>query len=178
MKVYERYKDCSFDNFKSNTDISKLKNPKDIKNNIIIIGGVGTGKTHLAYAILNMLAEKKHYSEADYYISDYVLYTTVKEIIDNIKAQWNNENEYIREVLRDYKTIPLLIIDEIGVQYGSESERIELFEIFNERYNNMLPIIAISNYGRKQIEKILGLRICDRLFGGADIIELTGESHR
>lgn len=180
MKVFERYKDCSFDNFKSNVDVEILKNPKALKNNIILIGGVGTGKTHLAYAILNMLCEKKELSSGyRYYSSDFVHYASCKEIIDNIKKCWDKgADEYDFNVIKTYKEIPLLIIDEVGVQYGTDSERIELFEIINERYNNCYPTIAISNYSKQQIVKTLGLRITDRLFGGAVIIELNGNSYR
>lgn len=180
MKVYPRYENCSFDNFESDIDISILKKPKEIKNNVILIGKPGTGKTHLAYAILNQLAEKKELTKGyKFYKSDFLEYATIKEIIDNIRKCWGKEaDNFDREVVSRYKDVPLLIIDEIGVQYGSESERIELYEIFNERYNNMLPIIAISNFNRKQIEKTLGLRITDRLFGSATILEFTGDSKR
>jgi phage replication protein, putative len=180
MRVYPRYQNASFDNFQTNQDISCLKDPLSINQNIIITGGVGTGKTHLAYAIINKLEEVKQTDYgAKYYTEKNVLYKTIKEIIDDIRACWNkNADDYDRRKVEDIKTKPLLIIDEVGVQYGSDAERIELFEIFNERYNYMLPTIAISNLNRSQIEKVLGLRITDRLFGGSKVIELTGKSHR
>lgn len=180
MKIYKRYENCTFDNFETTQDISILKNVKDLTQNVVLYGGVGTGKTHVAYAIINSLAEKKETESGyKYYSSDFVEYATIKEIIDNIRRCWSKEaDNFDHLAINRYKTIPLLIIDEIGVQYGSDSERIELYEIFNERYNNMLPIIAISNYNRQQIEKILGLRITDRLFGGAKIFEFSGKSRR
>lgn len=175
MKVYKRYENCTFDNFETSQDISILKNAKDLTQNVVLYGGVGTGKTHVAYAIINSLAEKRN----GYYYSDFVEYATIKEIIDNIRRCWSKDSDnFDRITVNRYKTIPLLIVDEIGVQYGSDSERIELYEIFNERYNNMLSTIAISNYNRQQIEKTLGLRITDRLFGGAKIFEFTGKSRR
>ena len=180
MKVYKRYENCSFDNFETTQDISILKNAKELDRNVILFGGVGTGKTHLAFAILNSLAEKRETESGyKYYTSDFVEYATIKEIIDNIRRCWAKDAaNFDFMAVNRYKTITLLIIDEIGVQYGSDSERIELYEIFNERYNNMLPTIAISNYNRQQIEKTLGLRITDRLFGGAKIFEFNGKSKR
>lgn len=180
MKVYKRYEGASFDNFDGESELVKiLRKPYEIKDNIILTGGVGTGKTYLAYCILNQEAEKVSYPKGLYYRSENIIYSTIKEIIESIRKCWEKESdEFDREKVEKYKTAQLLIIDEIGVQYGSDSERIELFEIFNERYNNMLPTIAISNYSRKDIEKTLGLRITDRLFGGAKIIELKGKSRR
>ena len=77
-----------------------------------------------------------------------------------------------------YCKTPLLIIDEVGVQYGSDSERTELYEIFNSRYNDMLPTIVVSNNTVEELQRILGQRIYDRLSGGALIFELNGRSHR
>lgn len=179
MKVYKRYENCSFENFETKENIDILKKPREIKQNVIITGGVGTGKTHLAFAILNQEEEKKEYKDYKYYTSKFVKYVTIKEMIDNIRKCWKeNSDNFDREEVESYKTIPLLIIDEIGVQYGSDSERIELFEVFNERYNDMLPSIIISNFNKEQIIKTLGLRITDRLYGGAYKIELNGNSHR
>ena len=180
-RVCKRFENASFDSFIGNKElVDTLRKAKEIKNNIVIIGGVGTGKTYLAYALLNQEAEKKS-AKGDYryYSSNFVRYATIKEIIEDIRKCWGKSaDKYDWYNVDNYKNVPLLIIDEIGVQYGSDSERIELFEIFNERYNEMLPTIAISNYNRQQIEKTLGLRITDRLFGSSKIFELSGESHR
>lgn len=180
MKVYKRYENSTFENFETSLDIEFLKKPRELTQNVIITGGVGLGKTHLAYAIINQEAEKKTFPDGSkFYFSSFVHYASIKEIIDNIKALWRTGADATdKEIVDNYKNIPLLIIDEIGVQYGSDSERIELYEIFNERYCQMLPTIAISNYNKQQISKTLGLRITDRLFGSAKILELEGESKR
>lgn len=186
MKVYKRYENCTLDNYECKDQVQKeliVELKKGIKDgfgsNICIIGGVGTGKTHLAYAVVKELSEVKEYSFGKAYVSAQVEYTTIKEIVDNIRKCWSKESDkYDLDKIESYKKIPLLIIDELGVQYGSESERIELFEIFNARYNDMLPTIVISNCNRNQITKILGQRITDRLFSGAKIFELSGKSYR
>lgn len=192
MMSLKRYENCTIDNYecKDTTQkelIAELKKGLEngFEDNICIIGGVGTGKTHLAYALVKELSERKEAKDdwtdkvTSYYTSSKVLYTTIKTIIDDIRKCWAKDaDNYDRKTIENYKEYPLLIIDEIGVQYGSESERIELFEIFNARYNNVLPTIIISNNNQEQISKILGQRITDRIFGGAKIFELTGKSHR
>lgn len=183
MKVFKRFANCSVDNYTAVTPVQKALVheigeviERGMDGNILIIGSVGTGKTHLAYAIMNACAGRcKGSNGEEYYRGDQVYYTTIKEIIDNAKAAWKDPAVSNMET---YCTVPLLIIDEIGVQYGTVSERTELYEVFNRRYSDMLPIIAISNHDRKALIRILGQRIFDRLTGGASIFELTGRSWR
>lgn len=179
MNFYPRYENSNLENYIGEPELVKtLSQP--IEKNIVITGGVGTGKTHLAYALINKYAEKKQYdSGRTFYTSSYIGYANIKQIIDNIKKLWSKDcDSYDYKTVEEYKTIPLLIIDEIGVQYGTESERIELYEIINSRYNNMLPTISISNFNREQMEKTLGLRIVDRLYSDSLVFELKGKSRR
>ena len=185
MIVCNRFENCSLDNYQAETPEQKrlvetladgIKN--GFKDNILIVGSVGTGKTHLAYSIVNALEEKRTgYSNPSfrYYSEDKVKYCTIKSIIDNIKASWKDPSA---SEMWEYCNKPLLIIDEIGVQYGTDSERTELYEVFNRRYEGMLPIIAISNHDEAALLKILGQRIFDRLTGGAKIFTLSGKSYR
>ena len=53
-----------------------------------------------------------------------------------------------------------------------------MFEVFDKRYNDELPTIAISNNKKEDLQRILGQRIYDRLTGGAIMFELNGESYR
>lgn len=172
-RVTARYENCSFDNFETDQNIDYLKEPRKLKNNVVISGDVGTGKTHLAYAILNQEEEKRVIMGTRIYSERFVVYTTVSELLEHIKASWKGD-DYIEH----FKEIPLLIIDEIGIQYGTQSERIELFDLFNTRYNEMLPTIIISNVGRKELDDLLGLRITDRLYSNAIELKLNGRSHR
>lgn len=184
-KVCKRFEKAALDNYRIASpeqqmliETLKEKAQNGFDKNIIIIGGVGTGKTHLAYAILNELAGKRispDIPEYRWYCEDIVVYRTVKGIIDNIHDAWNDKTCSDMEHLC---TCPLLIIDEIGVQYGSDSERTELYTVFNRRYEDELPIIAISNNKLSELQRILGQRIYDRLTGGALIFELTGKSYR
>ena len=183
MRICKRFENVSLDNYTATTNEQKklvetlndgIK--KGFNKNILIIGSVGTGKTHLAYAVVNALAEKKTASSGyRYYSEEKVIYRPIKSIIDNIKAAWKDPEA---AEMSSYCSVPVLIIDEIGVQYGSESERTELYEVFNRRYEDELPIIAISNHDKDALLKILGQRIYDRLTGGAAIFELTGRSYR
>ena len=186
MRVMKRFENCTLENYTCTTPeqeklVATLRDGIDngFKNNIIILGGVGTGKTHLAYAVINALSEKREYNGIKLYFGNKVVFTTIKAIIDTIRLAWRKDtNDYDASSIDWEKNVPLLVIDEVGVQYGTESERTELFELFNHRYGEMLPTLIISNNNRAQLEKILGQRIYDRLFGGALVFELTGKSVR
>lgn len=183
VKMFEK---ASIDDFKEGDNgIEYIRNCLEhgFKSNIIITGGVGTGKTHLAYSILNKMEKKYSYisksgREVEFYGSSRVCYASIKEIIDAIRALWKNNSDYNESIIKDAIDADILIIDEVGVQYGSDSERIELFDIFDKRWADKRPIIAISNLSVSQIEKVLGQRIIDRLKDGAKIIQFSGKSLR
>jgi len=182
-KVCKRFEKASFENYICREEeqrrlVATLKEcvKSGFKQNIVILGGVGTGKTHLAYAVLNALCGRwKSQTGSEYYDSKKAVYSPIKGIIDEIKTSWRM-NE--RTDLSSYTETPLLILDEVGVQYGTDSERTELFEVFDKRYNDELPTIAISNNKKEDLQRILGQRIYDRLTGGAIMFELNGESYR
>ena len=60
----------------------------------------------------------------------------------------------------------LLILDEVGVQFGSETEKMILFEIINGRYEQLKPTIVINSNLRRALTDYLGERVVDRLREG------------
>lgn len=181
--INKRFENASFENFVCNTDTEKnlvayLRRCIDegFKQNVIIIGGVGTGKTHLAYAVLNAVADKFECNGYKFYSEKNVAYRSIKAVIDEIKNSWRDATSI--SPVYELSNVKTLILDEIGVQYGSNSERTELYDVFNNRYNNMLPVVAISNHSLSELQKILGQRIYDRLIDNAVVFELKGKSKR
>lgn len=189
MKKYytelpKRYLETKFYNFQNTTPEHKrlksdflafAENPDGI--NRLVHGSVGTGKTHSAYAFMHEISDvsKQHGNDGLCFKSEKAALMNMKDLIDGIKASFNGGDDYVKQKA---KKVPVLLLDEVGLQYGTDSERIELFEIFNHRYNNCLPTICFSNLPREKFEPILGKRICDRLFSGAEIYELKGPSMR
>jgi len=133
-------------------------------------GGPGTGKTHLASAIANRLLEDG--------VS--VLYRRTYDLLREIKSTWSKESELDeRAVLEKYTGADLLILDEIGVQFGSETEGVLLFDLLDTRYGNLKPTIVISNLGRADLAELLGERLFDRLAEtGSAILAFDWKSHR
>lgn len=138
---------------------------------IVLWGDVGTGKTHMACAIANALRAKLRP----------VLYCTALEAVMLVKSSWKKSVDGLTEydIYGRFGEPELLIIDEIGVQMGSDFERMVLTSIADIRSRNCLPTIIISNLKPAEIYDLLGERMFDRLVGfGANVIAMQGPSMR
>lgn len=138
---------------------------------LVFTGGVGTGKSHLAYSIGNALLAQGYR----------VMGIDVYELIDLIKERAFGKKEASeRGAIKAFVAgLDLLILDEIGAQLGTEWERLMLFKIINERYKEQLPTILISNVDSDKLGEYLGERIVDRMQeGGGATLTLDWTSYR
>jgi DNA replication protein DnaC len=130
--------------------------------NAIFIGNKGTGKNHIATGIgLYFLKKNKT-----------VLFTTVVRAIRKIKDSWKSRDITEEQVVQYFVVPDLLVIDEIGVQYGTETERILLFDIINERYDRNKSTIMISNYTPDEVRAYVGENIIDRFSDGGGEVKI------
>jgi DNA replication protein DnaC len=133
---------------------------------LVLSGGVGTGKTHLGCAILQALLSHRFEMREGCAppVGYYVLYSTASEIIRTIRATWHrkaDQNE--AQALSRFTRPDLLLIDEVGVQMGSDSERAQLGELVDLRYRAMVPSLVITNCDKADLTHYLGERAVDRL---------------
>jgi len=137
---------------------------------LILQGKPGTGKTHLACAIANQVITNGSSAR----------FTTVMQLVRAIRATWKrasekNEDQVLQAII-DYD---LLIIDEIGVQYETESEKLILFDVLNGRYENVKPTILLTNLVGQELSNCIGERNVDRIQeGGGATISFTWGSYR
>lgn len=137
---------------------------------LILTGGKGTGKTHLAVAIGREVIERHGCS---------FLFLTVSRLVGAIKETFGKKADRSeRDIYRELAGVDLLALDEVGVQNGTDFERDVLFEVINRRYENMKPTIILSNLDPAGIEAAIGERSMDRMRDGGTAIAFTWESNR
>jgi len=137
---------------------------------LIMVGNVGAGKTMLATAIADKVIRAKKRC----------CVVKVIEIIREVKDSWRKDSETSEsDVIDFYSSVRLLILDEVGVQYGSDTEKLMLFEIIDNRYQNMLPTVLVSNLDVEGVKQCIGDRVYDRLRDdGGKVIAFTWGSMR
>ncbi len=139
-------------------------------SSLILSGDVGTGKTHLACAVAKAIAAK-HKARA--------AYMTVMQAVRRVRSTYSPDaRETEQEVFDRISGLDLLVLDEVGVQSGSNHEHTTLFEIINRRYENVLPTIVISNLGLKELSEAIGERLVDRLREQGAVLTFTWDSYR
>lgn len=183
LNIPERFTECTLDNYEPSCDDSRRalrvcqayagKWPERLKRGggLVMCGKPGTGKNHLALAIAKRVIEE-HQST--------VTFTTVLKIAREFKSTWSKSATRTEdEVIRQFTKPDLLIIDEVGAQFGSEAEKLIMFEIINTRYESMKPTILISNQTKDELASFIGERVIDRMSdGGGCTLSFTWDSYR
>lgn len=138
--------------------------------NLIFTGKPGCGKTHLAIAIGLALME----------IGANVRYATAGDMVRRFTDTWGRrEGENETHVLADLTGADLLILDEAGVQSGSDVELRTIFNVIDGRYRENLPTLVVSNLSIKNLTPYVGERVIDRLRdNGSELVAFDWESYR
>lgn len=135
---------------------------------LVFSGQPGTGKSHLAIAILQALLPT-HVGQ----------YMTCMELIQRLRSTWRRDSEASEvEMLDRLAQLPLLVIDEVGVQYGTDSEQNHLFDVLDRRYREMMPTILLTNQDKDGFKSFVGDRVYDRMTECARWVPFTWPSYR
>lgn len=114
---------------------------KNQKNGLIITGKSGTGKTHLATAILNKITEKDML----------VLMGRLILLLDVIKDTFKDFSSKEKDIMELYSKVDMLIIDDLGTERISSWALEKLYTIIENRNENKLPIIVTTRFNKESL---------------------------
>jgi DNA replication protein DnaC len=138
--------------------------------NIAMIGGIGTGKTHLALALALTACEQGHPVR---------FFTAAGLINDLLEAQ---DGHRLSQLERSLSKLELIVLDEVGFVPFSQRGAQMLFSFISQRYQRG-SLIVTSNLTFAEWTEVFGdarltSALLDRLTHRCHILEFSGESYR
>ena len=134
---------------------------------LLLWGGVGTGKSFFAGCIANALMEQEVP----------VRMTNIARILNELNGSFSGRNDIVDKLCR----YPLLIIDDFGMERGTEYALEQIYNIVDSRYRSQKPLIVTTNLTLDEIrhpQDTAHARIYDRLLEMCVPISCIGMSFR
>jgi DNA replication protein DnaC len=129
-----------------------LEFARDPRGWLVLLGGYGSGKTHLAAAITNYRISLGHAA----------LFVLVPDLLDYLRATFGPSSEAgLDERLDAIREISLLILDDLGAHNSTPWAQEKLFQILNHRYNGRLPTVITSNQRLEELDPRVTSRLVD-----------------
>lgn len=140
------------------------------RENVLLVGQAGVGKSHLAQALGHRACKAGHT----------VLFTGAHEMFTQLRAA-RADNSYDRRMLR-FTTPDLLIVDDLGLRKLQYDEPLDLYELIRLRYERAATIVT-SNRDLEEIpplfgDPLLASAAMDRLLHHCHVLRIEGESYR
>ncbi len=119
---------------------------------LLLQGGYGCGKTHLAAAIANAQLAAGHL----------VMFVNAPDLLDHLRVTFGPGSEIsYDEQFERIRNIPLLVIDDLGAESPTQWAQEKLYQLFNHRYNAVLPTVITTNIELDRIDPRIRSRLVD-----------------
>ena len=133
--------------FAHSASLAVAESPGEIYNPLFIYGGPGLGKTHLMHSIGHFILEQNP--------SMKVLYATSEQFTNDVIDSIRSGNAASMNKLREkYRTVDVLMIDDVQFIIGKESTQEEFFHTFNTLHLSGKQIVLSSDKPPKEIETL------------------------
>ena len=139
----------SSNKFAHSASLAVAESPGDIYNPLYLYGGPGLGKTHLMHSIGHFILEQDPDKKVLYVTSE----EFTNEVIESIRG--GNANANAMTKLREkYRTVDVLMVDDVQFIIGKESTQEEFFHTFNVLHSARKQIILSSDKPPKEIDNL------------------------
>ena len=138
----------------------------DKRNGLLILGGVGSGKTHLAAAVSNTFTDR----------GIPVLFGTFSDHLEHIREEFDVGGQ--RQYLSMMKNTPVLVLDDVGKEKKTDWSKQILFDVINYRYEHLLPVIITTNFDADGLATHVGNAVWSRLYEMCGGVETKGKDYR
>lgn len=157
---FETFVVGSNNRFAQNASLAVAETPGQVYNPLFIYGGPGLGKTHLMHSIGHYILEHNPNMKVLYVTCE----TFTNEVIDSIRSG------SVNEIRNKYRTVDVLMVDDVQFIIGKDQTQIEFFNTFNALHDMGKQIILSSDKPPKDL-KGLDERLISRFEWGliADI---------
>ena len=119
---------------------------------LVLEGTYGSGKTHLAAAVANMRLQR----------DEIVLFITAPDLLDHLRTTYGPTSDVGYDEMFDrLRNVPLLVLDDLGVENPSPWAQEKLFQLLNYRYNLRLPTIITTNTDLDLLDPRIRSRLLD-----------------
>lgn len=182
-KIPERFSDASL------ADLGYLTKPvvdavqemflspdKNDKVGVILFGPAGSGKTHAAYAVMNMLKDKN--PEMIAYMTSY------SQAMSALKSEFANgsyeEMGSMWDKLNNESGMyeGLLMVDDLSSQKLTDFEVDKLMMFIERRVNSYMPFLMTTNVKPEDFGAVFGERLASRLLGYSNLVEFEERDKR
>ena len=130
--------------FAHSASLAVAESPGEVYNPLYLYGGAGLGKTHLMHSIGHFVLENNPNTKVLYVTSE----TFTNEVIESIRSGNAAAMTKLRE---KYRTVDVLMVDDVQFIIGKESTQEEFFHTFNELHSTGKQIILSSDKPPKEM---------------------------
>jgi len=172
---------------KADVSPSYWKQVYPVGEGLFLHGGAGTGKTHLAVAIIRetvvtpratlMFDVSTHAWLVKKQKSPW--FVSVPDLLMKIRSTFRQDSVESEEQVIDLLSAPkMLVLDDLGAEKTTDWSLQTLYTIIDRRYREVCPTIVTSNLDPQALSDKIGDRITSRLVGMCKVIALKGSDRR
>jgi hypothetical protein len=146
--------------------VDRFTEPERKGKGLLLVGGYGVGKTHLAVAVARELHARGYIKTSRCWDNEYLLH------------KLRQHNEECAQILEEAMSVDLLLLDDLNVLEATSWAARQIAMVVNHRWGRKLPLIITTNEKLDQQAPVLGRRTISRLLESMAGIEITGEDQR